>query len=180
MVSRGAENLQQTVEDLSDVISVSFNKANLHAVSLYEVIEKNIDSLSNQIRNANIKIENQVDIDTKIQGVPAYIESIVLNFITNAIKYRSPERDSYLKIYSKVKKDKTILFFEDNGLGMDLKRHGDRLFQMYKTFHTHKDSRGLGLFITKNQIESMNGKIQVESMENVGTTFKIILPNEKN
>ena len=180
MVSRGAENLQQTVEDLSDVISVSFNKANLHAVSLYEVIEKNIDSLSNQIRNANIKIENQVDINTKIQGVPAYIESIVLNFITNAIKYRSPERDSYLKIYSKVKKDKTILFFEDNGLGMDLKRHGDRLFQMYKTFHTHKDSRGLGLFITKNQIESMNGKIQVESMENVGTTFKIILPNEKN
>ena len=68
----------------------------------------------------------------------------------------------------------------ENGLGMDLKRHGDRLFQMYKTFHTHKDSRGLGLFITKNQIESMNGKIQVESMENVGTTFKIILPNEKN
>jgi signal transduction histidine kinase len=51
---------------------------------------------------------------------------------------------------------------------------------MYKTFHTHKDSRGLGLFITKNQIESMNGKIQVESMENAGTTFKIILPNEKD
>ncbi|OEY71345.1 PAS domain S-box protein [Salegentibacter salarius] len=180
MVSRGAENLQQTVEDLSDVISVSFNKANLHAVNLYEVIEKNIDSLSNQIRNVNIRIENLVDKNTKIQGVPAYIESIVLNFITNAIKYKSPERDSYLKIYSKVKKDKTILFFEDNGLGMDLKRHGDRLFQMYKTFHTHKDSRGLGLFITKNQIESMNGKILVESKEDVGTTFKIILPNEEN
>ncbi|MBE7641697.1 PAS domain S-box protein [Salegentibacter sp. BLCTC] len=180
MVSRGAENLQQTVEDLSDVISVSFNKANLHTVNLHDVIEKNIDSLSSQIRNAKINIENLVDLNAKIKGVPAYIESIVLNFITNAIKYRSPERNSYLKIYSTVKKDKTMLFFKDNGLGMDLKNHGDRLFKMYKTFHSHEDSRGLGLFIVKNQIESMNGKIEVESQENIGTTFKVILYNEKD
>jgi signal transduction histidine kinase len=64
---------------------------------------------------------------------------------------------------------------EDNGLGIDLDKHGDKLFGMYKTFHTHKDSRGLGLFLTKNQVESMGGKIEVESALGQGSTFKIFL-----
>jgi len=44
---------------------------------------------------------------------------------------------------------------------------------MYKTFHKHKDSRGIGLFITKNQIEAMGGKVDVISQVGIGTTFKI-------
>jgi chemotaxis protein histidine kinase CheA len=44
---------------------------------------------------------------------------------------------------------------------------------MYKTFHEHKEARGIGLFITKNQIESMNGKIEVASEVGVGTTFTL-------
>jgi sensor histidine kinase regulating citrate/malate metabolism len=64
---------------------------------------------------------------------------------------------------------------EDNGLGIDLKRQGRKLFGMYKTFHDHPDSRGIGLFITKNQIEALGGKIEVESEEGIGTTFKVYL-----
>ena len=82
-----------------------------------------------------------------------------------------------MKIYSKVDKKSASLFFEDNGLGIDLEKHGDKLFGMYRTFHQHEDSRGVGLFITKNQIESMGGKTEVESEVNVGTTFKITLKN---
>ena len=62
---------------------------------------------------------------------------------------------------------------EDNGLGINLEKHGKKLFGMYKTFHKHKDSRGIGLFITKNQIEAMGGRIDVKSQVGVGTTFKI-------
>jgi signal transduction histidine kinase len=49
------------------------------------------------------------------------------------------------------------------------------MFGMYKTFHDHPDSRGIGLFITKNQIEALGGKIEVESQERVGTTFRVYL-----
>ena len=63
----------------------------------------------------------------------------------------------------------------DNGLGIDLKRHGGKLFGMYKTFHGNEDARGIGLFITKNQIEAMGGSIEVESKPQLGTTFTIIL-----
>ena len=72
-----------------------------------------------------------------------------------------------------------MLTIEDNGLGMDLKKYGERLFGMYNTFHKHKDSRGIGLFITKNQIEAMGGRVTVESTIDVGTTFTIYLPYEE-
>ena len=65
------------------------------------------------------------------------------------------------------------MVIEDNGLGINLEKHGEKLFGMYKTFHKNANARGIGLFITKNQIESMGGSIEVESKVNVGTTFKI-------
>jgi signal transduction histidine kinase len=71
---------------------------------------------------------------------------------------------------------KTVeLSFQDNGLGIDLEKYKEQLFGMYQTFHQHNDSRGVGLFITKNQIESMGGNISIESEVNVGTTFTITL-----
>jgi len=73
---------------------------------------------------------------------------------------------------------KCVLEIKDNGLGIDLEKHGRKLFGMYKTFHKNKNSRGIGLFITKNQIESMGGNIEVESKTNIGTTFKIFFSNE--
>jgi signal transduction histidine kinase len=72
-----------------------------------------------------------------------------------------------------------VLYISDNGLGLDLKKHKNALFGMYKTFHKHQNSRGIGLFITKNQVEAMGGKIKVYSEVNKGTTFKIYF-NEEN
>lgn len=100
------------------------------------------------------------------------MESILLNFISNAIKYSRPNIEPVITI-SFHKNNELII--EDNGLGIDLEIHGNNLFGMYKTFHPNKDSRGIGLFITKNQVEAMGGTIAVKSKVNVGTTFTIIL-----
>ncbi|REE25418.1 PAS domain S-box protein [Winogradskyella pacifica] len=174
----GAENLNQTVNDLTEIVKVNLTQADVSKVNIHEVIQKNIEILNIQIMKAKFEIINNVDKNLTVKGVPAYFDSIVLNMITNAIKYRSEERASYLKIYADVETEQSMitLFFKDNGLGIDLKKNGDKLFGLYKTFHRHDDSRGVGLFITKNQIESMDGKIEIASEVNLGTTFKITLP----
>ena len=173
LLNTSSQNLKQTVEDLTEVVKVNLTNEELQHIQLSKVIEKNIKSLSSQISRAGIKILNEIPNAIQIQGIPAYVDSIVLNMITNVIKYKSEDRESFLRIYYEEKSTSLTLFFQDNGLGIDLKKHGDKLFGMYKTFHRHDDSRGIGLFLTKNQVESMGGKITVESEVNIGTTFKI-------
>ena len=111
--------------------------------------------------------------------VPAYLDSVLMNFITNAVKYKDPERDPIVKLSLEQCDNYTVLSITDNGLGIDLERYGEKLFGMYKTFHDNPDARGIGLYITKNQVEAMNGKITVSSNPGKGTTFNIHF-NEKN
>jgi len=72
------------------------------------------------------------------------------------------------------------LSIEDNGIGIDLKKYDENLFGMYKTFHQNEDAKGLGLFIAKNQIEALGGKIEVKSEVDKGTTFTIFFKHKKN
>lgn len=176
LLNKGAENLKQTVHDLTEIVKVNLTQFEFSKINIHEVIQKNTESLNFLIKKAQFEIINNIDKGLIVTGVPAYIDSIVLNMITNAIKYRSRERSSYLKIYAAREDSKIAIYFKDNGLGIDLKKHGEKMFGMYKTFHDHSDSRGVGLFITKNQIESMGGKINIESEVNEGTTFKVTLP----
>ena len=104
---------------------------------------------------------------------PAYLESIILNFLSNAVKYSHPQRTPVISFDLFHENNKPVLSITDNGIGIDLKRNGDKLFGMYKTFHGNPDARGIGLFITKNQIEFMGGHVEAESELNVGSTFKI-------
>jgi PAS domain S-box-containing protein len=101
-----------------------------------------------------------------------YLESILLNLLDNALKYRSPERLPEITIETyRDNADHLILAVRDNGLGINLERYRHQVFKLRKTFHHHPESRGIGLFMIKNQIEAMGGHIAVESKENEGTTF---------
>lgn len=177
LLQKGGENLKQTITDLTQVVKANLNESNFEKIELKRVVQKNIDSLKLQANESGVTISNLVADEIILTGIPAYIDSIVLNFITNAIKYSSEDRISFLKIHTNFDGKYLLLHFEDNGLGIDLKKHGDKLFGMYKTFHQHEDSRGVGLFITSNQVETMGGTIHVKSEVDVGTTFSIRLPS---
>ena len=178
MLHKASENLKETIEHLNEVTVINTAVSEtLIEINLREEITKAVNSVSALIAEANLEVINDVPEDCSILGINAYMESILLNFTTNAIKYRSLDRESFVKFSIQPKRKYTQLIIEDNGLGIDLKRHRQKLFGMYKTFHNHKDSRGVGLFITKNQIEAMGGKIAVESTVDKGTKFIINLKN---
>ncbi|MEA5426308.1 PAS domain S-box protein [Arcicella lustrica] len=181
LLKSASKNLGETIAHLNEVVLMNTAVIdNLKGVSLYNAIQNAIQNVSALARESKVAIENNINTDEKVLAIPAYLDSIMLNFLTNAIKYSSDERDSYIKLSTVIEKDYLILKIEDNGLGIDLKRHGTKLFGLYKTFHYHKDARGVGLFITKNQIEAMGGKVEVSSEVDKGTTFSIYLKYEKN
>lgn len=177
---QSANNLKDTIVHLNEVVvlntTVSENIKKLHLKTIVDAAIQNIKAIAN---DKQVTIENNVDTSLYVAGVEAYLDSIVLNFLTNAIKYRAEGRPSYIKLNAVLENGYVLLSFEDNGIGMDLKRVKHKLFGMYKTFHTNPDARGIGLFITKNQIEALGGKIDVESEEGKGTTFKVYLKHEQ-
>lgn len=102
-----------------------------------------------------------------------YLESILLNLISNAIKYRHPQRKPVIHLLTRKKGTNVILEVIDNGLGINLQRYGHHVFKLRKTFHDHPDSRGIGLFLIKNQVETLGGSISLSSEEGKGSVFTI-------
>ena len=96
--------------------------------------------------------------------------------ITNSIKYAQPGLEPVISIKSIKSEEKKQLIFSDNGRGFDSEKVGDQIFQRHQTFHDHKDSKGIGLYLVYNHITSLGGDITVDSKPNKGTTFTISFP----
>ncbi|MEZ4828882.1 MAG: PAS domain-containing protein [Bacteroidia bacterium] len=167
-------NLNETIETLNKVVQLKSGyheqKENLSFETVLDHVLKNLEP---QINASQAVIHIDFTAAPSISHVPAYLESIFYNLVSNAIKYRQPRKTPVIHLSTQKEKGKTLLSVSDNGLGMDMKAHGDKIFGMYKTFHGNSDAKGLGLFMTKNQIEALGGRITVESEPGKGSTFKI-------
>jgi signal transduction histidine kinase len=166
--------LSETIDHLKELVDI--HNTIIHKredLNLNTFLNQTLEVLSKEIKDNKVIIVNKISEKETIKFNPAYLESLFLNFTTNAIKYSHPDRTPEINYSSSKENGKVVLMIQDNGLGINLEKHGEKLFGMYKTFHKNDNARGIGLFITKNQIESMGGTIEVESKVNVGTTFKI-------
>ncbi len=172
-----SKGLSTTVENLTEIVDVQ-NRLDLklEQINVYDYITKTLDILRIQLEAADSVILNNVNRDLTLLANPAYLESILLNLLTNAIKYRKPDQNLIITLDSVIKNDEVELTIKDNGMGIDLEKHKNDIFGMYKTFHGNPDAKGIGLFITKLQVEAMAGQIEVKSRENHGTSFIIRFP----
>lgn len=170
--------LNDTVNDLINVLIIKNNvNAKKEKLDIRRVFEKVIHSIQNSIDQNNTDIIVDFDHAEEVYFNRTYLESILLNLITNAVKYSSAERRSVIKVKTEKTEDGAKLYFADNGLGIDLLRYKDRIFGLYQRFHDHPDSKGLGLYIVNSQIRVMGGEIDVESEVDKGTTFIITFKN---
>jgi signal transduction histidine kinase len=114
----------------------------------------------------------------KIVSVRAMVQSIFYNLLSNAIKYHSPERKLRIVASSRQLNGQAIVEVADNGLGFNKQLHGEKLFKLYRRFHTHVEGRGLGLYLVKTQTDLLHGSVEVDSEPDKGTVFRVILPLE--
>jgi PAS domain S-box-containing protein len=169
-----SNSLDETMKHLNEVVNINTN-INLvtKPLNLSKYINKAREILSEQIVLNEVSFIINVPEEAMINYNSAYLESILYNLISNAIRYRHPHRKPIITIKLYKENDKNVIEVSDNGIGIDLVRNIDKVFGMYKTFSTNPDARGIGLFITKNQVDAMGGTITLESEPNVGSTFKI-------
>lgn len=174
MLFKASDNLLSTLDNLNEVVKINSNtNAKKEAINLRKSFESIHENLIALFKKNKIVFKNQIPKNINVHCIPAYLDSIILNLLTNAVKYKHPKRTPEIIVNAEKDDDKVVFSVEDNGIGIDLNKNGDKLFGMYKTFHHNDDARGIGLYITKNQIEVMGGNIITCSEVDKGTTFKI-------
>lgn len=172
MLKTVSKSLDDTLRNLADVVNIRTNFAlKTESLNLYEYVEKAIKLLEKESRGKSGVLKNMVSTSVTINYSIAYLESILYNFISNAIRYCHPDRAPVIII--KFDSTTNALIISDNGIGIDLKLNRGNLFGMYKTFNNNPDAKGLGLFLSKNQIDALGGRIETESELGIGTTFTI-------
>lgn len=171
-----SNSLDETMDHLNDVININ---TNINLVTKPLRLNQYIDTvkaiLSEQIQLSQTSIINDIPDDLMVNYNPAYLQSVLYNLISNAIRYRHSDRKPIITLKWIEENNQNALEVSDNGIGIDLIKNGDKIFGMYKTFSSNVDSKGIGLFITRNQIEAMGGSITVASEPTIGTTFKIYI-----
>ncbi|WP_342645206.1 ATP-binding protein [Mucilaginibacter sp. CSA2-8R] len=171
-----SNSLNTTIEHLNQIVKIESDiKQERQRTDIESLLKNVLNALDSNIQSADAQVHYDFTACPSIMYIPAYLESIFHNLLTNSLKYRDPERKVVISCYSKEENGNVYLIFEDNGTGIDLERYGKKLFGMYQTFHKNTDSKGIGLFLTRNQIEAMGGSIEVESTLNEGTKFTIRL-----
>lgn len=179
-ISQSAESIDQLIRDLNNILAARTPlNEKIEKFSLSEIVQSILNLLEKQVREANAEFDVDIDPETdELKSIRSYIQSCILNLVSNAIKYKSPERRLKIRITARKENGATRIDISDNGIGLDLKTYGNQLFGLYKRFHRHIEGKGLGLHMTKMQIELLGGSIRVSSELQQGTTFSLYLGDQ--
>ena len=174
LLKEAGSSTLNTLQELNEVLQIKQNK-NIEKQRLeFEHVFSNVRRmLSAKIAESEAEIMCNFERAPSIEYPHIYLESILLNLVSNALKYAAPERKPVIRITTYASEGSVTLVVADNGSGINMQRYGHQIFKLRKTFHKHPESRGIGLFMIKSQIEAMGGTISVESAENEGSSFRV-------
>lgn len=180
MLTTNIKNLSQSIESVNRFLQAI--RKGEHGNFEYITLQESLETQQKQLSDFNSKLKANFQIDIKDQPTfpKVYMDSILYNLLSNSYKYNDPQRTLEISIKACFINDDYVIKFSDNGLGIDLNRHGAHIFKPNKRFHkTNVSSSGFGLYFTKMHVEKLDGTIQLESEVNKGSTFTLTFKNKK-
>lgn len=170
-----SQELDLVFRELNAILDIrTFSMEIFSPVNLGEEVKNILANLKYEIDQANAIIETDFSQVPVITSIKPYMNSILFNLISNAIKYRHLERRPVIKITSSKCQGRILITVADNGLGIS-QDYLDKIFQLYKRFHFHVEGRGIGLFLVKTQMDSLGGNVDIESEVGRGTVVRLWL-----
>lgn len=177
-LEKASGDLNQVVGDLNETLIVRRKVEHFaEFTSIPEILAQVLRLLNDEIVHTRAKVDCYFTGGETINAVKCYIDSIIYNLISNAIKYRSPKRRATVTFRTERAGGWLCLVVTDNGLGIDLANTDPyKIFGLYQRMHTHVEGKGLGLYMVKAQVEAMKGRIEVRSELDEGSEFRVYLP----
>lgn len=176
ILKSATDGLKNTLNEYVDVLNGKNSAhANISNINLEQVIREVLHSIQSLIKETNTEVNLEIPENLIIPFNKGNLKSVVLNLLTNSIKYAHVDRSPIINIQVTQGKDRANIRFSDNGIGFDCEENADKIFELNQKFHTHDDSKGVGLYLVHNHIKTMGGDISVKSTINEGTIFTITL-----
>lgn len=174
LIAASVDRLKSTIANLTEIAKVQKGEQEAETVSIQAVIHEIEQDLGTLLLATPVQIDKDIEVD-EFKFAKKNLQSILYNLLSNAVKYASAQRIPQIKIITQKQEGYLLIKVKDNGLGIS-ENNLQKLFTMFKRFHTHVEGTGIGLYIVKRIVENAGGKIEVESTLNIGTTFTIYLP----
>ncbi len=176
-IKQEGDSLDVVVKDLNAILELrKVSDSDMVVVNLLQKMKRVKKLLEGSLTLSNAEIICNFETFDTLKSNSIFVESIFYNLISNAIKYKHAQRSPEIYVTASIEKGHHCISVSDNGMGIDIKKHADNLFGMYRRFHTHVEGKGLGLFLVKSQMEILGGSVTVESELDEGSTFHLIFP----
>lgn len=167
--------LLSTIDDFSGILKNNDKNLQAEEIAFDTVLNDTVHLFSETIAQTQACIYSDFTKCAVVNYRKMIIESIFQNLISNSIKYRNILSTPRIRIESKLVDGRCVLTFEDNGIGFDMQKYGDKIFGLYNTFHQNEDARGVGLYLIKSQVEELGGQVLLDSQPEQGSLFTIVL-----
>ncbi len=176
-LSSATVQLDEVIKDLNNILQIQSQIAEYkEVVSMSKLVADIKSSIKMLLHNYHVTIDLDFTAKDDITTIKSYLYSIFYNLISNSVKYRKLDVPLVISLRSKVVQDKLIITVKDNGLGFNYKQNAEKIFGLYKRFHPEIEGKGIGLFLVKTQVETLDGTISVSSELGQGTEFTIEFP----
>nr|WP_262918353.1 PAS domain-containing sensor histidine kinase [Mucilaginibacter straminoryzae] len=174
MLRDATANLKSTLDNYLDTFTLKKEFGiKVESLNLYDAVERVLISLQSLIDTMRVKIQLDFSAFQNIDFNRTYLESILLNLITNSIKYAKPNAAPVIKISTRLNGERKQLIFRDEGIGFDMDNVKDKVFGLNQRFSEHSDSKGIGLYLIYNHVTALGGQISLDSKINEGACFAI-------
>ncbi|NVL91290.1 MAG: PAS domain-containing protein [Desulfobacterales bacterium] len=178
-VEHGSDRINSIVSDLRE-FSKRKDKRERVWSNIKQVIERVVAICRGEIKKKVKSFEMEIPEDLpEILTDPHTLEQVLINLLINAV-HAADKKDSWIRLSvapGDTQRDHLIIEVSDNGRGMDEKTR-EKIFDPFFTTKTHEVGTGLGLYVCHNLVEGLGGRIEVESEQGKGSTFRVILPDE--
>ncbi len=173
------DTMEELFKGLSEIIEL---RHELYSVQDKIDIRAEVENIKNLLKKDILFCKAEINVDDRLSehfySNKLKLHSILYNLINNALKYRHNHRIPVIDISLSENDSDLYMVVRDNGLGIDMENHKDKIFELYQRFHMHTEGKGMGLYLVKQQVESLSGSIEVDSRLNEYTEFKLIFPKK--
>ena len=176
LMVQSADGLETTLKELMDIARLKQGVLKIEVVDLKLLLNEVKNKLKFMPEWQNVSLQIHVQQTYPFYSDPSLLYSILQNLVENAVKYKEEKRETFIEVKAVIRKKAIEIVVKDNGIGIPEEQH-ERVFEMFYRAHSKANGSGLGLYIVRNSVEKLGGKISLQSTPGVGSSFQIALPN---